>query len=163
MCLPLIAEGEFALVEQYLEKALHLGFTFAGDHELHAMLLDTAVMQRDAASLEKYVPLLEAEATRLDHSLYLAIAHRGWGVLHTLKGEFKEARARLEQALVLFGVLETRWQLGRTHYQLGELAVARSDTAEAREQFARALKWFEELRAAPDAARTQSALDFGFR
>lgn len=123
------------------------------------MLLDAAVMQRDPASLGKYAPLLAEEAVRLDHSLYLAITHRGWGVLHTLKGAFTEARTHLDQALGLFQDLETRWQLGRTHFELGELAVAGSDTAEAQQQYTTALKLFEEMDAAPDAARTLAKLE----
>ena len=154
-----MVEGEFALVRQHLEKALHKGFSEIGEHDVYAMLLDTAVMQRDETSLRIYAPLLEGEATQLDHSLYLAIAHRGWGVLHFLTGEFAKASARLDQAIVMFSDLETRWQLGRTHFELGELAVARSSMDEAREQYSTALNLFEEMGASPDAARALSALE----
>jgi len=154
-----MAAGEFAQIRQHLEMVLDLETKITGDHDLFAMLLDAAVMQRDEVSLQKYTPLLEEEAVRLDHSLYLATAHRGWGVLHTLKAEFKEAKENLDQALVIFQDLETRWQLGRTYFELGELAVACSDIAEAREQYSTARKLFEEMDASPDAARSQLALD----
>ena len=98
-----MAEGEFALVRQHLEKALQAEFNFMGEHSVYAMLLDTAVVQRDEAALQKFAPLLENQARQLDHHLYLATAQRGWGVLHTLRGEFAEARERLDQAIDIFG------------------------------------------------------------
>jgi len=43
------------------------------------------------------------------------------GVAHRLAGETTEAEARLKQVLALFSSLSTRWQLGRTLFELGEL------------------------------------------
>jgi len=154
-----MAEGEFAQIRQHIEKALDLDIFLIGDHDLFAMLLNAAVMQRDTASLWKYAPLLVEEAVRLDHKLYLAVTHRGWGVLHTLMGEFTEAKEHLEQALVIFQDLETRWQLGRTCFELGELAVVRSDNGEAQKQYISALKLFEEMGASPEAARALAKLE----
>jgi len=159
-----MAEGEFALVKQHLEKAFRTptqltAWGSAGlEHDLYALAAEAAAQQRDAAALRQYAPLAEEAATRLGHKLYQAIAHRAWGVLHWLVGEYAESEARLNRALELFRGLDTRWQIGRTLFELGELAAARRDIARARDYFARALAAFEALRAAPDAERTRSAL-----
>jgi tetratricopeptide (TPR) repeat protein len=154
-----MAEGEFALVGQHLKQAIHKdsrGLT--GDHDLYAMLADVAAQQRDAAALREYIPLLEETAASLDHTLYLAIAHRAWGVIHLLEGEYVQAEARLNQALESFQALETSWQIGRTLYELADLAQARGKPALARNYYSRALVTFEDLKALPDLARTQAAL-----
>ena len=160
---PLIAEGEFALVRQHLEAALdrptELTGAVCGDHDLYAMLADVAVFERDAAALRKYAPLAEETAARDGHALYHAIAHRAWGVLHWLSGEYAEADGRFHQALALFRELDTRWQIGRTLFELGELAAARADAPGARDYYSRALFVFQEMQATPDAARTRAALE----
>jgi tetratricopeptide (TPR) repeat protein len=154
-----MAEGEFALVRKHLEHALHKEITFVvRPHDLYAMLADAAVQQRDPNGMLEYAPLLEKEALDLDHSLYQAVAHRAWGVAHRLGGEFKEAEARLGLALELFRALDTRWQLGRTHFELGELAADRSDPSLAVEQYTASLKLHEEMGALPDAAKTRAAM-----
>ncbi len=156
-----MAEGEFALVRQHLEVALSKSATWVGEHDLYAMLADAAAQQRDEAALRQYTPLAEEAAARYDHKLYQAIAHRAWGVAHRLKSEHAEAEARLQQALALFRGLDTRWQIGRTLFELGELAQTRGEAAGAREHFSRALTAFEEMGAAPDAARARAALEAG--
>jgi tetratricopeptide (TPR) repeat protein len=162
--MPLKAEGEFALVKEQMGQALELSGqpvkrgTMAHDHDVYMVLTDTAVLQRDAASLRAYTPRLEELATRDGHRLYLAIAHRAWGVTHRLSGEYVEAHARLERAMALFAELGTRWQIGRTLFELGELERARSDGPKARENFERALAEFEALKAEPDAGRVRAAL-----
>jgi hypothetical protein len=111
------AEGEFALVRKNMETALKTAGqpvnwgTIAHEHDTYAILVDTAVAQRDGAALKQYSPRLEELARRDDHKLYLAIAHRARGVAHRLAGEHAEAEARLHQALELFAGLETRWQI----------------------------------------------------
>ncbi len=155
-----MAEGEFALVRKHLERALRKEKSSnVGHHDLYAMLADAAVQQRDPSGMLKYAPLLEKEALDLDHNLYLAVAHRAWGVAHRLKGDFEEAEARLGLALELFRDLDTRWQLGRTYYELGVLAAAGSDAAGASVQYGEALKLFEEMGALPDAVPTREAMD----
>ena len=154
-----MAEREFALVRQNLEQALHKTAAWVGDHDLYAMLVDVAAQQRDADALRQYAPLAEEAAARYGHVLYQAIAHRAWGIAHRLAGEYVEAEMRLKQALELFDGLDTRWQIGRTLNELGELALARSDTTAARELYARALAAFEQMRAVPDAARVRAALE----
>ncbi len=153
-----MAEGEFALVRQNLEIALQKTAAWVGEHDLYAMLADAAAQQRDGEALRQYAPLAEEAARRYEHQLYQAIAHRAWGVAHHLAGEQAEAEARLQQALELFRGLGTRWQIGRTLFELGGLAQAQGDAAGARERLTLALAAFEEMKAAPDAARTRAHL-----
>jgi tetratricopeptide (TPR) repeat protein len=129
-----------------------------GEHDLYAMLADAAVQQRDTAALEKYAPLAEELAVRYDHKLYRAIAHRTWGVAHHLAGHYVDAEVRLKQALELFEALDTRWQIGRTLFELGELARSQAENKAAHEYFSRALAAFEAMGAMPDATRTRERL-----
>jgi tetratricopeptide (TPR) repeat protein len=153
-----MAQGEFALVRAVLEKAMRNPNIFTADHDLYATLVDTAVQQRDVAALREYTPLLEEIATSLEHKLYLATAHRARGVLHWIKGQFEKAEMRLEQAADIFRGLDTRWQLGRTHVELGELAAGQPETAEAKQHYSRALNLFEEMGAVPDAERVRESI-----
>jgi len=86
-------------------------------------------------------------------------AHRAWSVAHCLAGEYAEAEARLNQALKIFQTLDTRWQIGRTWFEFGELSRAQNKIEEARENYSRALAAFEEMRAVTDATRTRAALE----
>ena len=129
----------------------------AHDHEIYMVLADTAVELRDADALRKYAHPLETLASRDNHRLYLAIAHRALGVEHRLAGEHAPAEARLRQALELFTRLGTRWQIGRTLFELGELNLPHSPT-KAREYYSQALGSFEEIQAAPNVERTRVAL-----
>ena len=159
------AKGEFAHLNENLETArdkpgqpVKRG-TMAHDHHLYMLLADSAAQQRDAAGLREYAPRLEELALRDNHRLYLGIAHRAWGVAHRLAGEHAGAEARLDQALDLFEVLGTRWQVGRTLMEMGELDLAVGDRAVARDRFALALEAFESLQALPAAERAKAALD----
>ncbi len=127
--------------------------------ELYFMFVDLAVLQHDEAALRQYAPLAEETANRDGHLLLQASAHRAWGVMHRLQREYMAAETRLNQALELFQGLETRWQIGRTLFELAEVAVGRTDPAGARDYFSRALAAFEEIGAVPDMARTQAALE----
>jgi tetratricopeptide (TPR) repeat protein len=162
MCLPLMAEGEFALVKDHLETAGKLPISSRGflmnETERYFLLADLAVQERDEGALRESAPLAEEMARRDGHILYQASAHRAWGVLHRLTGDYAEAEVRLNQALELFQGLETRWQIGRTFYELAELALVRTDTEEASDYFSLALVAFEGIRAVPDAVRTRAAL-----
>jgi tetratricopeptide (TPR) repeat protein len=159
MSLPLLAAGEFARVTPIIEQALQTPSEWIGDHVFYADLADAAARQRDEPALRKYAPLAEASAQRIGHRLYQAVAHRAWGVAHRLAGEYAEAAGRLNQALILFRELGTRWQLGRTWFELGELAVAQNEAPKARDYFQRALGDFEAMRAAPDADRARAACE----
>ena len=158
-----MAEGEFALMQQHLEAVLKLssavGADPAGDHDVYAMLVDGAAQQRDPVGLQKYAALAEETAARIDHKLHLAIAQRAWGVAHTLAGEYPQAEVCLKQALDIFTAYPAAWQIGRTLFEIGELARLQMQTEQARDYYSRALSAFEELHAAPYAARTRAALE----
>jgi tetratricopeptide (TPR) repeat protein len=154
-----MAEGEFALVIQHLNQALHKESSgMVGIHDLYAMLADAAVQQRDETALHKYTPLLEETVASLNHTLYFAITHRAWGVIHLLNGEHALAETQLNQALDIFQQLDTRWQIGRTHCELAELALASGNLDQARDHLSRALILFEDIHALPDFARTHSKM-----
>jgi DNA-binding SARP family transcriptional activator len=160
-CHLLMAEGAFDFVREHGERALKLGsrgWVMIGDHELYSLLADAAAQQRDEAALQKYAPLAEEFASRYDHKLYRAIAHRAWGVSHRLAGQYAESQIRFDQALEIFQQMTARWQIGRTLFELGELAIARADNAAAREHFSRGLTAFEGIGALPDATRVRERL-----
>ena len=159
MSLPLLAAGEFARVIPVLEQALKAPTEWIGNHVLYAALADAGAQQSDEAALRKYAPLAETLAHRYGHRLYLGVAHRAWGVAHRLAGEYAAAEARLRQALVLFEALDTRWQVGRTYFELGACSAGQRQADVAREYFMAALAAFENLRAAPDIVRTRTALE----
>ena len=159
MSLPLLAAGEFARVIPVLEQALQAPSEWIGNHVLYAALADAAAQQHDAAALRQYAPLAEALARRYNHRLYQGVAHRAWAVAHRLAGEYALAAGRLDQAVTVFEGLHTRWQLGRTWFELGELAAAQIEPIKARDCYQRALDLFEAMRAAPDAQRTRAALE----
>jgi tetratricopeptide (TPR) repeat protein len=158
-----MAEGEFALMQQHLEAALNLssavGADPAGDHDVYALLVDGAAQQRDPVGLQKYAALAEETARRIDHKLHLAIAQRAWGVAHTLAGEYPQAEVRFKEALDIFTAYPAPWQIGRTLFELAELARLQKQTQQARDYYSRALSAFEELQAVPYAECTRAALE----
>jgi tetratricopeptide (TPR) repeat protein len=154
-----MAEGEFALVRQILEAALDLPAEWIGDHDMHVMLADVAASQHDLAGIQKYAPQAEVLAERYQHELYQAITQRAWGVAHRLAGDYALSEAKLTKALELFRKLNTRWQAGRTLFELGELARARSAPVEAQRWFSEALSAFIEMNATLDARRTRAELE----
>jgi len=154
-----MGEGEFALVREHLEIALSQTASWMGEYDIYATLVDAAAQQRDEAAIRQYAPRAEALANELGHQLYQGVVHRAWGVAHCLAGEYAESEVRLSQALEIFGKLGTRWQVGRTFFELGELAAARQQPGEARDYFSRAMADFDRMRAAPDSARTRTALE----
>ena len=129
----------------------------AHDHEIYMSLADTAVELRDADALRKYAQPLENLASRDNHRLYLAIAHRALGVEHRLAGEHAPAETRLRHALELFTKLGTRWQIGRTLFELGELNLTHS-RPKAREFYSQALGAFEEIQAQTSVQQTRTSL-----
>jgi tetratricopeptide (TPR) repeat protein len=154
-----MAEGEFALVRQILEAALDLPAEWIGDHDMYVMLADVAASQHDLAGIQKYAPQAEVLAERYQHKLYHAITQRAWGVANRLTGDYALSEAKLTKALELFGKLNTRWQAGRTLFELGELAHARNKSAEAQRWFTEALSAFEAMNAQIDATRTRAELE----
>ncbi len=159
-----MAEGEFALSLKHLTRALPTASwptewgSMGGDLDVYALLLEVTAQQGEAPALREYAAHTETLATRHNHALYQGIAHRGWGVAHRLAREYAASETRLQTALQIFETLGARWQLGRTYFELGELALARADPAQARAYFSRALADFDTLRARPDAERTRARL-----
>lgn len=123
------------------------------------MLVDAAARAGDAAAIRKFTPRLEELALQDDHKPYLAVAHRAWGIALRISGEFEEAETRLEKALEIFEEIEASWQIGRTLYELGELALVQTDGVAAHSYFMLAQTRFEELGAKPDIARTAKLLE----
>ena len=150
-------------MQQHLEAGLKsssaMGSTPEGEHETYALMVDAAVEQRDQDALREYTPLAEQTAAAVDHKLNIGIAHRAWGVAHTLAGEFPQADARFRQALELFAAYPAPWQIARTLFEMGELAGAQLHIESARDLFSQALEAFEKLHAEPYAARTRAALE----
>jgi tetratricopeptide (TPR) repeat protein len=132
--------------------------TMAHDHDIYMTLADTAVELRDADALRKYAQSLETLASRDNHRLYLAIAHRALGVEHRLAGERAPSETRLRQALELFTKLGARWQIGRTLFELGELNLTHA-RPKAREYYSQALGAFEEIQAKTNVEQTRTALN----
>jgi tetratricopeptide (TPR) repeat protein len=156
--------GEFALMREHLEEAfarsnapLKWG-SMPTELELYVLLADAATEQRDESAIREFAPILQELATRNGHTLYEAVAHRAWGVAHTVAGEYTQAQARLEQSLTLLRAIETRWQIGRTLYELGDLASRQGDLPSAHTYFSDALVHYEDLGAVPYIERTRSRL-----
>lgn len=156
--------GEFALMREHLEAAfarsnapLKWG-SMPTEPDLYVLLTDSAVEQRDESALKEFAPVLQELATRSGHKLYEAVAHRASGVAHMLAGEYTPAQARLEQSLALLRGIGARWQIGRTLYELGDLASRQGDLRPAHTYFSQALVHYEELRATPYVERTRSRL-----
>jgi tetratricopeptide (TPR) repeat protein len=158
-----MAEGEFALTRQHLEAALRKSETMraaaGSDQDLYALLVDAAAEQRDQALLQKYAAQAEETAGLVEHKLHTAVADRAWGVLHTLERKFDLAEERFQRALEVFSTYPAPWQMGRTLFDMGELAKAQGKTELARDHFSRAQSAFEGLRAAPYVERTRAALE----
>jgi tetratricopeptide (TPR) repeat protein len=153
-----MAQGEFALVREILQKAAQRPSVIVSDHDVYSVLVDAAVQQQDADGLREYIPLLEEAIANLEHNLYQATADRAWGVLHRIESQHELAEIRLLKAVTLFEGLDTRWQLGRTLLELGGLAAERSQPVEAKQHYARALALFEGMGALPDAKRAKDEL-----
>ena len=133
--------------------------TMAHEHIVYMMLVDSAARTGDESAIRKFAPRLEELVLRDDHQPYLAVAHRAWGVAHRLSGEYTDAETRLGKALEIFEELESRWQIARTLFEMGELALAQADGGAAHSYFTRAQELFEELGAGPDIARTAAVLE----
>jgi hypothetical protein len=126
-----MAAGEFAQITKFLESAPNQGAEWVGDHDLYAALVDIAVRERNEVQIRRYAPLAEETATRYGHRLYQAIASRALGVLHLIDKEAELAQARLERALDIFTELETHWQIGRTYFELFNLAKSSGEKEKA--------------------------------
>jgi hypothetical protein len=130
----------------------------AHEHIVYMMLVDSAAIARDRDSILKYAPILEELTLRDDHQPYLAVVNRAYGIAHRLSEEFDQAETRLQQALDIFEKLDTPWQVGRTLYELGQLAQVRGDDDLSKVMFTKALDEYERIDAKPDQFRTKAAL-----
>jgi tetratricopeptide (TPR) repeat protein len=79
--------------------------------------------------------------------------------MYRLAGQYDKAQQRFDQALEIFQQMDTRWQIGRTLFELGELAITQTNIVAARENFAQALNAFEVIGAASDIERTGEKLN----
>ena len=158
------AAGEFAQLQERLLPALGLAGqpvkrgTMAHEHIVYMMLVDSAGLVRDEATIREYAPRLQALAERDDHRPYLAISQRAWGIAHCLAGEYDQAEGCFKDALNQFVEMDAVWQIGRTHFELAELALERSDPGGAVDHFTQAQDAFESLGASQDLARTRAAI-----
>lgn len=158
------AQGEFAQVENELSTVLELPGqpvkrgTMAHQHIVYMMLTDSAAQAEDLDRLQLYAPKLEELAIRDDHQPYLAVAYRAMGVAHRLAGEHVEAVTRLNQAMEIFSSLEMGWQVGRTYFEMGEVARKLGEAERAQGFFDQATTAFETMKAAPDIMRTRATL-----
>lgn len=130
----------------------------AHKHIVYMMMTDSASRAHDGEGLKKYTQELEALAIRDHHQPYLAIAHRAYGVAYGLNGEPAKSIKRLNQAMEIFSRLEMNWQVGRTYFEMGEVARGISEATRARGFYQRALDSFESMRALPDFVRTRELL-----
>lgn len=130
----------------------------AHKHIIYMMMTDSASRAHDREGLEKYAPMLEALALQDDHQPYLAIARRAQGVAHGLNGEPAKAIRRLNEAMQIFTQLDMKWQIGRTFFEMGEVARNISETSRARDFYHRAMAAFETMEALPDLERIQALL-----
>jgi tetratricopeptide (TPR) repeat protein len=131
----------------------------AHEHIVYMMLVDAAARAGDEDAIRKFAPQLEELAQRDNHQPYLAVAHRAWGIAHRTAGEYPEAGKRSQQALEIFEGLGMPWQVGRTLFEMGELALAKGENEAAQDHFSQAMEMFEQIGAGPDAARTAVELD----
>lgn len=130
----------------------------AHKHIVYMMLADSASQSGDIDAMRKYAQRLEELAQRDDHQPYQAVAHRTWGVVHRLEGDFDSARSRLNLAREIFDEIGAAWQLGRTLRELAELAMVQEDLSHAGDYYQKALTAFESLQAQPDIERTIASL-----
>ncbi len=126
---------------------------------LYALLIDTAAQQRDLLALRQYMVPAEESALQNDHHLYIGVAYRAKGVMYRLMSDYREAELWLTKALEVFEKLQTRWKIGCTFYELGELAKIQNNSTAARDHYSHALANFKAMGAVPDAERTRMALE----
>lgn len=161
--MPLMAEGEFALVTKRLERSLGLSGqpvkrgTMAHEHIVYMMLVDSMCISEDREGIEAFAPRLAELAERDNHRPYLAVARRALGVAARLAGDLEGARRLLNDALDAFTEIGLPWQAGRTYFEMGKLELARGSNEQAEAYFSEAFETFREISATPfmESARTE--------
>ncbi len=161
----MMAQGEFALVEERLEASLALSGqpvkrgTMAHEHIVYMMLVEAACMAENLEAIEKYNPYLESLARRDDHEPYLAASRRAEGLACRLRGDWERAASALNEAGAYFSDQNMHWQFGRTLCELAKLEKAQDSIDTAIEYFHRAMESFEIVGARPDYGRAKAAME----
>lgn len=143
-----MGQGEFAQAREHLMAAIEkpsIGWNPVGDHEVSVLLADIGAMHRDIPLLAAYALQADEISLSLDHHLYHAIALRALGILDWLNGESAQAAARLTESCRIFQQIDTRWQLGRTLSDLGEVSAGLGRSEEAESYFARSRNILEDM------------------
>jgi hypothetical protein len=159
--------GEFAYIDTLLEGVLEKSGqpvkrgTMAHEHDIYALLSDSAAQRRDLEALERFAPRLAELAERDQHHLYRGVAQRALGVAARLGGDYANAGHHFSKALSLFEELDTRWQIGITLCAMAELDQARSDPTSQEDHLNRAVTLFQVVGAVPDAERAKHLMDPG--
>lgn len=109
--------------------------------------------------MHRYARLGFETANLHGHRLFAAICQRILGQAHRLEGDFALAGPLLHGALATVTELETPWQCGLTHFEVGELMMQQHNLDAAREHFGRAFDFFTGLKAAPAITRTRARLE----
>ncbi len=162
--MPRLAEGEFALVREHLDKALQGSNdpvrwgSAVTDLDYDVFYADASARARDRVGLERFTEKAEHGAERLGHRLYMGIARRARGVLLLLDGQPKQAIARYDEALTIFAPLRTRWQMGVTQAERAQAHATLGDLASARSDWGQALAAFDSIGARPAAEDARRAL-----
>lgn len=153
------AEGEFAQVKKHLEIALDNPEAIFVNTDIVEMLVDIAAEHREVETLKKYLVMLEDGLDRINNRYYQGILFRSAGVLHTLQDEYGLAEEKLKEALGVFKDLNAPWQIGRTYYELGQLAGVQGEGKVAREHYENGLTSFEKMGAKPYMEKTRAAVE----
>jgi tetratricopeptide (TPR) repeat protein len=155
-----MAQGEFALINQHLSAAMQkppTGWNPVGEHEILVLMADNAAMQRNAEALSSTAERAELISRQLGHPLYQAVSLRALAALQGLKRNYPAAEAHLLEALSIFQKLETRWQAGRTLFDLAEVLAAQDRKHEAVEYYNQAIEEFEAMQAKPFINQVRAA------
>jgi len=157
-----MGQGEFALVKEHLTNAIRkppIGWNPVGDHEIYVSMADIAATLRDESLLSTYAAQSDEISLSLGHTLYHAVTLRALGILDWLHHDYPQAETRLRESCLLFQQLGTRWQIGRTLFDLGEMSTELGKMGEAKEYFSQALSAFEVMGARPFVNKTLEHLD----
>lgn len=141
-----------------MQEAISRSSEINPDMILYSILVDTAVIEEDLEKLNEHTPWLENQAKRHGHKLFEAITLRAQAVANRLGHNHKQAVKQLKEAEVIFLAMDTKWQIGRTYYEFGNLYASQDNKAEAERYFEQAIECFELIDALPDAESTKAAL-----
>ncbi|MEK6221488.1 MAG: tetratricopeptide repeat protein, partial [Chloroflexota bacterium] len=107
---------------------------------------------------DKYLPRLEGSSVWLEKDINHAVTQRARGVSLLLNGNYSKAEEKLNTALKTFVDFDTQWQMGRTYFELGQLAAVQEHNSAAKDFYQQAIDSYEKLGAVPDISKTNEAL-----